>query len=123
MKGDKGFLIRPDGQKVETVTVYDPLDHMEPKRRVPTGQRFAMLTPERRKLLARTSGAAWAIYSYLLEINWKNLRKPVKLTNEVLTEIGVSRFAKSRALQQLERRKLVKVKRAGHQAPTVTPLK
>jgi hypothetical protein len=124
MKGDKGYFIRPNGQKVETVTGYDPLDHMEPKRRVPTGQRFAMLTPERLKLLAKThTAAAVVIYCYLVMVNWKKLRRPVKLTNAVLAEIGVSKDAKSRALPQLERVGLVKVKRVGRQAPIITPLK
>jgi hypothetical protein len=93
------------------------------RRRAPTGLRFAKLTEERQKLLKGASAAAWAIYSYLLTINWKNLRQPVKLTNEALTEIGVSPDAKLRALPQLERVGLIKVKRAGRQAPVVTPLK
>ena len=48
-----------------------------------------MLTEERRKLLKGANGAAWSIYSYLLAVNWKNLRQPVKLTNMALAEIGV----------------------------------
>ena len=71
------------------------------KQKPSSGQRFAMLTEERRKLLKGANGAAWAIYSYLLAVNWKNLRQPVKLTNMALTEIGVSKDAKSRALPQL----------------------
>jgi hypothetical protein len=93
------------------------------RRRAPTGQRFALLTEERLKLLAGASGAAWAIYCYLLKINWKDLNQPVKLTNKVLAEIGVSPDAKLRALPQLERARLVKVKREGRQAPIVIPLK
>jgi DNA-binding transcriptional ArsR family regulator len=125
MKGDKGYFIRPNGQKVATVTSYDPLDHMEPKRRAPTGRRFARLTEERLKWLsdAGVSGPGCVIYCYLLMINWKDLRHPVKLTNAALAEIGVSHDAKTRALRQLERARLVKVKRVGRQAPIVTPLK
>ena len=93
------------------------------RRRVPTGQRFAMLTGERLKLLKGASAAAVAIYCYLLMINWKDLHQPVKLTNKALAEMGVSKDAKYRALPWLERAGLVKVKRAGHQAPIVTPLK
>jgi DNA-binding transcriptional ArsR family regulator len=93
------------------------------RRRAPTGQRFALLTEERLKLLAGLSGAAWAIYCYLLKINWKDLNQPVKLTNGALAEIGVSPDAKLRALPQLKRAGLVKVKKAGNQALAVTPLK
>jgi hypothetical protein len=104
--------------------VDDDFEPPSPKRRrAPTGQRFALLTEERLRLLAGASGAAWAIYCYLLKVNWKKLDQPVKLTNQTLVEIGVSPDAKLRALPQLERVRLVKVKRAGRQAPVVTPLK
>ena len=56
-------------------------------------------------------------------VNWKELRQPVKLTNAVLAKIGVSPDAKLRALPQLERVGLIKVKRVDRQAPVVTPLK
>lgn len=85
-----------------------------------------MLTEERLKLLAKVGlrpPAAWSIYCYLLMVNWKDLRQPVKLTNEALTGIGVSRYAKYRVLSRLERVGLIKVKRVGRQAPIVTPLK
>jgi hypothetical protein len=83
-----------------------------------------MLTEEQLKLLAKThAAAAVVIYCYLVMVNWRRLRQPVKLTNAVLAEIGVSRHAKTRALPQLERVGLVKVKRVGRQAPIVTPLK
>ena len=104
------------------MNVYDPLDHAKPKARR-SKEHFARLTKERQKLLAGASGAAWAIYSYLLTVNWLDLHRPVKLTNEALAELGVSKDAKYRALPQLERAGLVKVKRAGHQSPIVTPLK
>jgi hypothetical protein len=96
------------------------------RRRASIGQRFAMLTEERLKLLAKVGprfSAAWPIYCYLLMVNWKDLRQPVKLTNEALAELGISRDAKARALLQLERVGLIKVKRAGRQAPIVTPMK
>jgi hypothetical protein len=121
MKGDTGYVIR-NGKRIETVNVYDPLDHAKPKVRR-SKEHFARLTKERQKLLAGASGAAWAIYSYLLTVNWLDLHRPVKLANSVLAELGVSPDAKLRALLQLERAGLVKVKRTGGQAPIVTPLK
>jgi hypothetical protein len=72
MKGDKGYFVRPNGQKVATVTSYDPLDDekFKSKRRAPTGQRFARLTSERLKLLAdaRVSVSAVYIYCHLLMV-------------------------------------------------------
>jgi hypothetical protein len=116
-------LVTRHGKTFEVETLDFEPSTSKQRRRAPTGQRFAKLTEERRKLLKGASGAAWSIYSYLLAINWKDLRQPVKLTNKVLAEIGVSPDAKLRALPQLERARLVKVKRAGRQAPIVTPLK
>jgi predicted transcriptional regulator len=57
-------------------------------------------------------------------VNWKNFNQPIKLTNKMLTELGVFRDAKARALSQLERVGLIKVERLGkRQAPTITLLK
>lgn len=112
------------GQLIEVETTHDAV---KPKRRrAPTGQRFAMLTEERLRLLAKVGvrfPAAWPIYCYLLIVNWKNLHQPVKLTNKVLAELGISHDAKTRALPQLERVGLIKVEKVGRQAPFVTPLK
>jgi hypothetical protein len=110
------------GRRIEVEEVPIPgLGNGKPKPS--KGRRFAMLTEEHLKLLAGLNPAAWSIYCYLLMINWKKLRQPVKLTNAALTELGVSKDAKSRALPQLERVGLIKVKRVGQQAPIVTPLK
>jgi hypothetical protein len=111
-----GYVIDPRGKRIEIETTYDPLDDEKfksKKHRAPAEQHFARLTRERQKLLKGASGAAWAIYSYLLTVNWKNLHQPVKLTNAVLAGMGVLRDAKARALRQLERAGLIEVKRAG----------
>jgi hypothetical protein len=106
--------------KTKTSKIVNP----EPKRRAPKGQRFAMLTEDQLKLLAKASGAAFSVYCYLLMVNWKNFNQPIKLTNKMLTELGVFRDAKARALSQLERVGLIKVERLGkRQAPTITPPK
>ena len=103
MSGKTGYFTRPDGTRHETVTTYDPLDHIKPKRRQPT-KRCARLTHERLKSLSEVSAAAIKIYCYLLLVNWKDLDRPVKLTNKILAELGIPPDAKSRALPQLERR-------------------
>jgi hypothetical protein len=54
------YVVDPRGNRIEVETTYDPPDHATPKRRHP-GQRFAMLTEERLKLLARVGPAAWSI--------------------------------------------------------------
>jgi DNA-binding transcriptional ArsR family regulator len=123
-KPKRRFVIA-HGRRIEVEEVVIP-GIGDGKQKPSLGQRFAMLTEERLKLLAMVGSrfpAAWSIYCYLLMVNWKKLRQPVKLTNAVLAELGVSHDAKTRALPQLERVGLVKVKRVGRQAPFVTPLK
>jgi|SRR5580704_12828947 hypothetical protein len=118
------FIIDPRGNRIEVEEVVIPGLENGKQPRPSGGKRFAMLTEEQLKLLAKThAAAAVVIYCYLVMVNWRRLRQPVKLTNAVLAEIGVSRHAKTRALPQLERVGLVKVKRVGRQAPIVTPLK
>lgn len=121
MKGDVGHVIR-NGKRIETVTTYDPLDHVKPKKS--RSQQFGRLTYERLKSLSKVSAAAVKIYCYLLIVNWKDLDRSVKLTNKILAEIGVSPDAKSRALPQLEREGLIRIdEHSNCRAPTVTPLK
>ena len=116
-------MVTRHGKTFEVETVDFEPSTPKQRRRAPTGQRFAMLTEERLKLLAGASSAARSIYCYLLMVNWKNLHQPVKLTNKALAELGVSRYAKYRALSRLKRAGLVKVKMTVGQALLVTPLK
>jgi hypothetical protein len=117
----KRRFVTAHGRRIEVEEVVIP--GLEKKSRPSSGERFARLTKERLKLLSGLSVSAIYVYCHLLMINWQKLRKPVKLTNAALAEIGVSPDAKLRALAQLEYAGLVKVERGGHQAPIVTPLK
>ena len=54
----RGGMTDPRGNRIETETVYDPLDDKRFKskrRRLRSGKRFAMLTEEQLKLLAETT--------------------------------------------------------------------
>ena len=56
---------------------------------------------------------------YLLHLHWKHRGKPFKLANGMLEYDGVSRYAKWRALKELERRSLVIVERRLKKSPIV----
>jgi hypothetical protein len=56
---------------------------------------------------------------YLLYLNWKNDGKPFKLANGMLRYDGVSRYAKRRALADLEKRKLITVERRPWKSPVI----
>ena len=71
----KRRFVTAHGRRIEVEEVAIPgIGNGKPKQRRSGGQRFAMLTEERLKLLAGVSPAAWSIYCYLLMINWKKLR-------------------------------------------------
>jgi hypothetical protein len=59
----------------------------------------------------------------LLHSAWKNLGKPVTLSNTRMAEWGVTRSEKQRALAELEAVELVRVERSNGKAPRVTLLK
>jgi hypothetical protein len=59
---------------------------------------------------------------WLLHLSWKEHSPTFKLPNERLAIRGVSRFAKTRALRNLEAARLIQVKRERGKAPTVTLL-
>ena len=117
----KRRFVTAHGRRIEVEEVAIP--GLEQKAQPSGGQRFAMLTEERLKLLSGVSKSAIYVYCYLLMVSLGTLHKSVKLTNAALAEIGVSPDAKLRALPQLERVGLIKVKRRGCEAPIATPLK
>jgi hypothetical protein len=60
------------------------------------------------------------VWHRLQFLAWKAGSATVTLANKALSEMGVSRSMKSRALQRLEQDSLIKVKRRGRHSPTVT---
>jgi hypothetical protein len=63
----------------------------------------------------RTCLVAW----HLLHLHWKNRSKPFKLPNGTLRYDGINRFAKWRALRDLESRGLIKIECRQRQSPTI----
>ena len=102
----------------------DPFDDLE-KLRIPPDQ-IRTVTP--RKILKRrghfiqvpfswmeklrgASGQTYALAMHLQYLHWKDNGKPIKLANGMLKIDGIDRFAKWRALPELERRGLVSIER------------
>jgi hypothetical protein len=67
--------------------------------------------------LAGASGAAYGLALCLLYRSWRNGGEPMKLGNGGLS--GISASAKRRALNELERRGLVRVERRLKRSPVV----
>ena len=71
--------------------------------------------------LAETSSAnAYRVALHLLHRHWKNNGQPFLLANGVLAAAGVTRFAKWRALAELERLGLISVERRTRRTPRIT---
>jgi Fe-S cluster biosynthesis and repair protein YggX len=82
-------------------------------KRTRSGETFARIPHDRgRRLYKKIDAAAWAI---LIELDWLILtskgQNPIRLTNERLYSIGMSRNAKRKALRQLENAGVIKVER------------
>jgi hypothetical protein len=62
------------------------------------------------------------VWIWLLHLYWENHSRTFRLPNERLQKYGVSRFAKARALRELEAAGLIQVEREDRKSPTVTLL-
>ena len=65
------------------------------------------------------TGATHQVACYLCHLSWKHHGKPFKLPNGMLGNDGISRQSKWRALADLERRKLILVKRRPKKSPVI----
>jgi hypothetical protein len=72
------------------------------------------------RLAQSRSANTYRVALTLLYLHWKANGEPIKLANGMLAIDGVSRFAKYRALAELEQFKLIKVERRPKKSPIVT---
>jgi hypothetical protein len=71
--------------------------------------------------LEGTEGSAiFFVAIHILHQDWRTSGKPVPVSNKALKGAGVSRWAKWRALRELEARGLIRVKGRGRRSPLVT---
>jgi hypothetical protein len=61
----------------------------------------------------------YPVLIHLLHESWKAHGKPVKVPNEFLAGLGISRHAKTEALKKLERAGVISVKRRPGKSPVV----
>jgi hypothetical protein len=96
-------------------------EQLEPSRLAETGtaaakrerrkREFAQITRQQFERLAKTTNAAsWKIFHHLLFLNWKSPGRVIRLANGALGQIGVSRYAKYRALPELKRLGLIRIR-------------
>jgi hypothetical protein len=66
------------------------------------------------------SANIYRVAIHLHYLHWRGEGDPIKLTNGILAMGGVNRFAKWRALQELERLGLITIERRRRKAPLIT---
>jgi hypothetical protein len=66
------------------------------------------------------TGATWCVACHLWHLDFKAHSKPFGLPNGALKRAGISRFAKWRALNDLEQRGLITIGRRQRKSPTIS---
>jgi hypothetical protein len=105
-------------------------EQLEPSRLAETGiaatkrakrkQEFAQITREQVERLAKTTNAAsWKIFLHLLLLSWRSPGRTIRLANGALERVGVDRYAKYRALPELEELGLIEVRRSERKSPEI----
>jgi hypothetical protein len=74
------------------------------------------------KLRGCTHKATYPVAVFLLRQHWKTKDRPIKVPNTALADRGVDRYAKWRALQELEELGLIRVERRSNKSPIVIVL-
>jgi hypothetical protein len=98
------------------VTVLDPIE-VAPRKRGPGFVKVPVIWIDK---LAGQGASVYAVAFLLLHLNFKSYQRTFKLTNTAMERLKLSRFAKYRALDQLERLGLISVERRPGKAPLVT---
>lgn len=89
--------------------------------RRPRKRNFAIITDAQINRMIGASAAAWMVLVHLAQRNWQP-GSPIPLANAALSKRGISRYAKYRALEELERRGAIRAKRLPRRSPEVTIL-
>jgi hypothetical protein len=72
------------------------------------------------RLRASDRGSTYRVALFLQHSHWRNGGQPIKLSNKVLTGVGVARRSKWNALRELEQLGLIRVDRQGRRSPVIT---
>lgn len=88
----------------------------KPKRQ---RREFIQITREQSQRLDKASHAIDIVFRHLMFLNWKSPGRVIYLANGALSEKGISRFAKCRALARLKKLGLIRLKKRPRKSPGV----
>ena len=97
-----------------------PRRAVEPRKLAKRRTHFVQLPWMWIEALSGASGKTWQLAVQLLYLHWRGKGAPIKLANGMLEIDGIDRFAKWRALNELERRKIVTIERRHARSPLIT---
>jgi hypothetical protein len=81
---------------------------------------FVQITREQSNRLSKAKNTAtYKIFLHLLFLNWKSPGRTIRLANEVLAQKGIRRYTKSRALLELKKLGLIKLKMRPRKSPGI----
>lgn len=81
---------------------------------------FVQITREQFDRLNKAKNiTTWKIFLHLLFLNWKSPGKTIRLANGALEQIGVSRYAKRRALPELKKLGLIILRNCTRKSPEI----
>jgi hypothetical protein len=88
----------------------------KPKRQK---REFVQITREQSEHLDKVSHTAEVVFRHLMFLNWKSPGRTIYLANGALSQKGVSRYAKYRALDELKKVGLIKLRKRPSKSPGV----
>ena len=109
----KDFKLRPD--QLKDLRPVEPGVKKSRRRK----RDFIQITREQSERLDKVGHAAEVVFRYLMFLDWKSPGRTIYLANGALSERGVSRFAKYRALTHLKRVGLIKLRKRPRKSPGV----
>jgi hypothetical protein len=108
------------GRNVEVESLDDNVTKIRKVRRA-RPETFAMVKLQwAAKAAAATNTKKAMVWTWLVYRAWRTRKKTSVVSNEALATFGVSRYVKYSTLRQLEKAKLITVRRQGFKAPIVT---
>jgi len=112
MSNIEQFVTR-NGKRIATEVIHEP----KPKRNRKTSEQDYL--HEDMEEIVAGANATSIVWLRLLQLRRMRKEKHLKLSNDWLVQHGVSRHAKTRALQTLERRGLIQVAQSTGSSPRV----
>jgi hypothetical protein len=98
-----------------------PVKKVASRRVLKRREQFVMVPLRWLEILAEAeaSGQTCRLALYLAHLAWKHKGQPFKLPNGLVGEVGVSRWSKYRALDQLAGLGLITVERRARKSPVI----